>query len=173
MMPLPPPARKRCSGFSVLEVMLMVTLLALFAAISVPTWRGFFGVSLEQEAARLQSVLQLLRQEAVLNRTAYWLVLEIKKNRYRIEMVDDEGKRKVHNRPSTMRPYHLSANLKVVQVLSGGPAQDDGEASVRVDSLGFADPFVWNLQTPKGERSLQSSILAEIKVSEGHVELTP
>ncbi len=160
-------------AFSVLEVLVVVVLLSIVAVFSAPTWRGFFEVSLEKEAARLQSVLQLLRQEAVLNRQAYWLVLEIEKGGYRIESEDKEGKRQLRKTPHIMRPYRLSSALKVLRVLSGGPIKDNGEASLRVDSLGFADPFVWQLLTPKGKRSLQSSILAEVKVLEGHVDIIP
>ena len=70
-------------GFTLLEVMLVLTLIVILSSIAMPSLRGFSASArLNSSAASIRDMLNFARDMAITERTAYLVVFDLSQNRY-------------------------------------------------------------------------------------------
>ena len=77
--------RRSQRGFTLIEILAVVAILALVAAFVVPNLGGFRMRALRGEAARLASHLELARQRAIMTGVPHRVWLELEQSEYRLE----------------------------------------------------------------------------------------
>lgn len=80
---LPPPVSKGTSGFTVTELLIVLTLIGILSVISMPALKGFAATRrLKASAYTLRNLLTFARDMAVTDRTAHLVVLDFDNQRY-------------------------------------------------------------------------------------------
>jgi type II secretion system protein H len=70
-------------GFTLIEIMLVLTLIAILSSIAMPSLRGFAASSRVKSSARaIRDMLNFARDMAITERTAYLVVFDLDQNRY-------------------------------------------------------------------------------------------
>ena len=71
------------SGFTIMEILIVLTLIGILSALSMPTLKGFASTrSLKASASSIRSLLLLARDLAVTERTAHLVVFDFDTERY-------------------------------------------------------------------------------------------
>lgn len=71
------------NGFTLIEVMLVLALIAILSSIAMPSLRGFAGSTrLKSTAHAIRDMLNFARDMAITERTAYLVVFDLGANRY-------------------------------------------------------------------------------------------
>jgi type II secretion system protein H len=83
------PVRFGRSGFTLLELTLVLLIISVMLALTVPRLRDPGRAEMESHAGRLMQTFRLLRSEAVLNGYAYRLMYDLDQQRYWV--MPDEG----------------------------------------------------------------------------------
>src|SRR6267142_4827808 len=78
-------ARRHERGFTLIEILAVVAILALVAAFVVPNLGGFRRRALHNEARQLASQLELARQRAIVTGVPHRVWLELDQAEYRLE----------------------------------------------------------------------------------------
>ena len=75
------PARSK--GFTLIEVMIVLALIAILSSIAMPSLRGFAASTrLKSTARAIQDILNFARDMAITERAAYLVVFDLSSNRY-------------------------------------------------------------------------------------------
>jgi len=82
-------SRRRDAGFTLLEIMITIMIIAVVVTITMPRLRDPGKAEMQAQAHRLQLTFRLLRSEAVLNGVAYRLNYDLDRERYWV--TPDEG----------------------------------------------------------------------------------
>ena len=70
-------------GFTLLEVMLVLTLIVILSSIAMPSLKGFSGSArLKSSASAIRDMLNFARDMAITEKTAYFVVFDLDQNRY-------------------------------------------------------------------------------------------
>ena len=124
------------SGFSLIEMLVVMVLLAVVAAAILPEMRGTYEDTLLRSTAReLVGVLDLASSRAVTLRTAHRVRIDAANHRYRIESVGRaiEEKRPASSRPVSARDGTLDSRISVrirpARVESDGPPRPDNPSA--------------------------------------------
>src|SRR2546423_1613625 len=103
------------SGFTLIEVLVVVAIIALISAISIPTIGTYFQVSLNSATREIASTIKESFNSAVITGKIYRLVFDIKEQQYWVEsgpataLLDTaESKEKEERR----RRFNLSSDQK-------------------------------------------------------------
>ena len=83
-------ARRHERGFTLIEILAVVALLALVAALVVPNLGGFRRRALHNEARQLASQLELARQRAIVTGVPHRVWLELDQAEYRLEWLAED-----------------------------------------------------------------------------------
>ena len=79
----PTPIVARSPGFTITELLLVLTLIGVLSAISMPALKGFAATRrLKASAATLRSLLTFARDMAITDRTTYLVVFDLDNDRY-------------------------------------------------------------------------------------------
>lgn len=81
----------RNSGFTLLELAVVIVLFGLFAALTVPRLAGFGGDDRRTMARRLAGTVKYLFNEAVLTGREHRLVFDLQEGSYRAQRLDASG----------------------------------------------------------------------------------
>lgn len=80
---LPPPAATGTPGFTITELLIVLTLIGILSVISMPALKGFAATRrLKASAYTLRNLLTFARDMAVTDRTAHLVVLDFDNQRY-------------------------------------------------------------------------------------------
>ena len=164
-----------------LELLVVITLLALVMMMSVPAFTSLLQNSVDKELERLRGVVRLMRNEAILKRRPMRLVFDLAENSYSVEERTDFGEFAPRTDHKILRP-HSFGQLKLLDVVVYGnryeePKEQDSDGERRhlvpvvVDVSGLVDPFQIHLSDGDQSWTLKvSGLAARITVEEGYVE---
>jgi prepilin-type N-terminal cleavage/methylation domain-containing protein len=82
--------RKSDRGFTLIEILAVVAILALVAAFVVPNMGGFRRRALRAEAQQIAAQLELARQRAIVTGVPHRLWLELDEAEYRLEWLSED-----------------------------------------------------------------------------------
>jgi len=68
---------KDCRGFTFLELLAVMFIISLLAALVFPSFRAFEGKSLKSDAARIASLLRYLNDSAISSKNTYPLKIDL------------------------------------------------------------------------------------------------
>ncbi len=168
-------------GFSLIEIMVVVFLIAAVATMAAPQFFAALEKPSQAELRHLVRVIKLLRNESILGRNVYYIVFDIEEQTYSIELERKEGGRIELDTPQVLRPHTFPEEVQMEEVSltlddnSGGFSRSSilgtGELSpveVRIDSSGFVTPFVMYLLEENQTWVIRTtSIMGHLKLEEG------
>ena len=167
---------KSLSGFTFLEILVVITLVVLLMGMAVPQFFSMFSKAHEVEYRNLKIVLKMLRNDAVLKSTSYCLLFDLKKQQMMVSEEDPTGKcsEKLLQEPNLLKTHIFPEEFSLLEAktvesnyLSSGAASDLLE--VHINSSGFVTPFFLQFSEPDSSKYWQiksRGIMGELELSE-------
>ena len=160
--------RRSCAGFTLLELVLVLFILAVTTALVFPRFVGVLGSLKLRSASRLLAAASFgLRQEALMTRQRYRMIYQVEKGSYEVVLVPQEGE------PQVLKRESLPSGISFLDVQT--PTQGkvkEGEASGDFFPGGYVEETTIHLTGP-GNR-IQTLIIKPfalgVDVLEGYVE---
>jgi len=154
--------------------MLVVVLMGVIMLLAVPTFQSLLQTPLQQEVGRLAGVIRLLRNEAVLTRSTYRLMLDLKRARYFVQRQDLEGNYTEVSDPKVLAPHDLPRSLELDDLSLLGRVYKTDEPEplpVLVDASGYMDPFLLRLTYGDEAYTLRvAGFTGRVELVAGHVD---
>jgi len=101
------------AGFTLLEILLVIVIMAVTAMMVIPNYIGSAAVSLRDEGERLAGVLRLATEEAELSGTP--IRLRMRRHSYLFQAVDSEGVWQAMS-DSVYQPHQLGNGFTIAEV---------------------------------------------------------
>ena len=150
----------RLKGFTFLEIMVVLTLVMLLIGMVVPQFFAFFSKPHESEFKHFNSVLKILRNDAILKGTSYCLIIDLKFQQMMSALESESGEcsKEYINKPKFLKPHKFPQELRLREVkLKGRDYTSYANASdlleVHINSSGFVTPFLLVFSLPDGSKS--------------------
>jgi len=151
---------KRLKGFTFLEIMVVLTLVVLLIGMAVPQFFALFSKPHESEFKHLNSVLKILRNDAVLKSTSYCLIFDLKLQKMMSAEENESGKcgNEYMNKPKFLKPHEFPQNLRLHAAqlaemdYTSLPTTSD-LLEVHINSSGFVTPFLLIFSLPDVSKS--------------------
>jgi Tfp pilus assembly protein FimT len=154
-------------------MLVVLVVLSLIAAVSVPLFQTLVQGKVQREATRLSRLIRILRNEAVLTHTDFRLVISLKEQAYWVEARSGD-KYQVRTDAAVLRKHTLPATLSLVDlVVLGGLHSREAElrpTPITVDSSGFVDPFLLHFNSDGADYTFRvSGFRAAVDLLNGYV----
>jgi prepilin-type N-terminal cleavage/methylation domain-containing protein len=163
----------RPGGFTLLEVTVTLAVLALAAFLVMPAFQNLVQRDRASEAQRLRGVLRLLRNEAILTRTRYQVVIDLKGGRYHIERQTLDDKPQVVTEPRLLGEHRFPAGWTLKRMLIYGSTNEplvERPVPIVIDASGFIDPFLLQFEESGEPWTLREvGWVGRIELVPGHV----
>lgn len=144
-------AESRQSGFTLIELVLVVFLLALMASLSLPLISGFEPNGLASSARRLAGTVKYLYNEAALTGQEHRLRFELGKNTYSASRLDDTGE--LIPLQGTGAPKVLDSGVRFTRIYQPRRGeQSSGEVTTALLPGGWLEETIIHLQDDKEKR---------------------
>lgn len=139
----------RAAGFTLIELVVVVALLALFATLTVPLFSSTGTGKLGYSARRLSGTIKYLFNEAALSGREHRLVYNLDRQTYRARLVEADGE--IVDLPGLGRETRLAGEVRFRDLqLPGRGTFTSGEVTVRIHPQGWLEETVIHLQDPPG-----------------------
>jgi len=164
-----------CSGFTLLELSLVLLIIVVVLALVVPRLREPGRAELDAQAHRLTLVFRLLRSQAVLNGAAYRLNYDLDQQRYWVTPGDQASELADFIRDfgalarATRLPEPVVIMDVVLPTLVGKIAQ--GQIYTTFYPDGSIDPTVIHLSNGRQAYTLYRTEGGRLKMAEGYREV--
>jgi prepilin-type N-terminal cleavage/methylation domain-containing protein len=158
--PRPASAPRGARGFTLLEILLVMALAAVLMFVAMPSFQTLLEGPVNQEAVRLAGVVRMLRNEAVLLKRSFRLVIDLPGGGYSVEQQDRSGQFAVRQDPSLLRTHAFPKTFKLTDVvLFGNVAHPlvDRKVRINLDASGFVDPFLLHFTVDGAEHTYRLS----------------
>jgi type II secretion system protein H len=157
----PLPGRRWCPGggrgFTLLELLVVLTIVGILAGLVVPSLRGTEGRRLHTQAEQMVLLVNRARQEAVLSSRIWRLVLEPAEGRYRFQRQGADGEFAAPEGGLFDRPYRTEGVDWRALSINGQTALSDGE--VLLFPTGEQDSFRLTLGAGGRTRTVRLQIV--------------
>ena len=167
-------SRDAPAGFTIIELMVVLTLLAVAMFIAVPTFQSLLQGSVAKEINRLSGVIRLVRSEAILTRKPFRLMINLKEGQYSVEQRTEFGEFIPRDEPKALRPHKLPGSFKLKDIVIFGNRFErsrENTVPIVVSPSGFIDPFSLHFEEDGKAWTLKvSGFSPRIKLEEGNVE---
>ena len=161
----------RQKGFTLLETILVVTVLALFVGLAVPRLPDMAGTRIHQNARKVSMMLQLTRSRAVTLRRYYRVEMDMDAGGLSVSYygpegtyIPDEEVRKVSLRDVVITDVVNSTEGKVLE----------GTGWIRISPRGFIEPSMVHIKDEQ-ERVVSvvpSPVSGRVRIDDGYTEFT-
>lgn len=157
-------------GFTLLEVVIVVTVLALVVGITLPRMPDVGGTRINRSARKVSAALMLARSRAVSLRRYYRVDLDLEESRIGLSYFGPEG---TFIEDDELRPVVLSEEHLADVVTGGGGKVLDGEGAIHISPRGQVEPSLIHLEDDHGRRLTvaPATFGGRVDISEGYLEL--
>ena len=166
--------KRRRGGYTFIELMIVMTLLAVIMSFSVPAFQSLLEGTVTKEVNRLTGVVRLVRSEAILTRKTFRLVFDLERHGYAIEEKNPFGKFELKNEPRSIAPHEFDDSIRIRDIMIFGrrlERMDTSQAPVVIDDSGFMDPFLLHLDVDGKPHTLRvAGLKAKMELLDGYVE---
>jgi len=141
------------SGFTLLEIMLVIVIMAVTSMMVAPSYFSAISVSLDDEGKRLAQALRLASEEATLSGNKFRV--RFRQHSYQFQSADQQGAwQSLQEAP--YQPYKLADGIQIVDVKPSVPLTEQvDEAKKGVEPI-LADLFF----LPEGIMKISDIVLA-------------
>ena len=175
--------KREYSGFSFLEIIIVLFLVGLIATIVTPQFFAAFEKTNNVEFRHLNRLFNMLRTDAILGSTQYFVIFDPKTQSYHVEQQQKGGERVQIENPQMLRPRAFPENFMLENLSLTRKTTTDRNhyvqllktsrkpLTIQVDSSGFVTPFalffgyeedVWVIQTKNIMGFLEMAPLEEL-----------
>ena len=155
--------------------MLVLTLLIIVMSLAVPAFQNLLEDNLEKEVKRLGGVIRLVRNEAILTRTPFRLIVDLKESTYAVEEEDEFGRFLPRDDPKLFRTHTLPDTFELKEMAVYGSRFDrerDKKVPVLINVAGFVDPFSLQFFIDGKPWTIQlTGFAAKVELKEGLADL--
>ena len=157
-------------GFTLLEIVIVVTVLVLFVGLAVPRLPDIAGTRIHQNARKVSMAIQVARSRAVSLRRYYRVDMDLDANTVSISYFGPEG---VYIPDDDVRPVTLKEGIIADVVNPGDGKILEGTGSVRISPRGFIEPALIHIRDDQ-ERVVTvapSPVSGRIRIQDGYIDL--
>ncbi len=155
-------------GFTLAELAVIVFIIALFAALAVPSLTGFGERDLSTAARRLAGTVKYLYNEAALEGLAHRVVFDIDKSGYAARRLEENGELVEVKGTGAGRSLPGDVRFKDIQVAGRG-SFSSGTVTVEIFPVGWVEETVLHLIDNEEELTLRiAPLTGTTEVYEGY-----
>ena len=158
-------------GFTLLEIVIVVAVLALFVGLAVPRLPDIAGTRIHQNARKVSMVLQLARSRAISLRRYYRVEMDLETSGLSVSYFGPEG---TYILDDEVREVRLTDSIIADVVNSTEGKVLEGTGWVRISPRGYVEPALIHIKDDQ-ERVvtvIPSPVSGRVKVQEGYTDLT-
>jgi general secretion pathway protein H len=158
-------------GFTLLEIVIVVAVVALFVGFAVPRLPDMAGTRIHQSARKVSMILQLARSRAVSMRRYYRVDVDLDANDVTVSYFGPEGK---YITDDEVRQFSLREGIIADVVNSSEGKVLEGTGWVRISPRGFIEPALIHIRDTQ-ERVVTvapSPVSGRVRIQEGYIDLT-
>ncbi len=162
--------RRSPGGFTLLEIVIVVAVLALFVGLAVPRLPDIAGTRIHQNARKVSMMLQLARSRAVSLRRYYRVEMDLDANIMSVSYFGPEG---TYIPDDEVRQVRLRDGVIADVVNSSEGKILEGTGWVRISPRGFIEPSLIHIRDEQ-ERVVTvvpSPVSGRVRIQEGYIEL--
>jgi prepilin-type N-terminal cleavage/methylation domain-containing protein len=137
-------------GFTLIELAVVILIIALFSAITVPLISGAIDDGMRTSARRLVGTAKHLYNEAALNRLEYRLIFNVDEGTYRAQRLEANGELVDVEGLGRRRQLKGETRFQDVQVAGRG-RWSSGEVTMGIHPGGWLEETVIHLHNGKGK----------------------
>jgi len=157
-------------GFTLVELALVVLLISLFSALTVPMLTGIGEDKLASTSRRLAGTAKYLYNESALSGLEYRLIFNLDRGTFGAKRLERDGE--LLEVDGTGRLQHLKGDLRFAEMaVTGRGSFTSGEVTLEILPVGWIDETVIYLTENKREMTLRIiPFTGSTEVYEGHRE---
>lgn len=168
----------RDCGFTLLEMMVVIVLMGLIAALAIPRFKDIYEVDLKSSMRRLSGTIKFCFNEAIIKQATMRLNFDIATGTYNYSILLTDPDAKIGEFveiPSMVaEPGILPDGVFFVDILTprSPEKQIDGETNILFFSTGYAEKAVIHLGDRKGRRYtlLVKPLTGGVRIFEGYID---
>ena len=149
---------KRQSGFTLIELTIVLVLISLFSALTLPLLTGLGQDGLEASARRLTGTAKQLYNESALSGLEYRLIFNLDEGSFRAQKLErrQEGAVTVVEAVDAGRPQQLRGESRFGQInIPGRGIFTSGEVTTTIHPSGWIEETVIHLENEKRSLTLR------------------
>jgi prepilin-type N-terminal cleavage/methylation domain-containing protein len=157
-------------GFTLLEIVIVVAVVALFVGLAVPRLPDMAGTRIHQNARKVSMMLQLARTRAVSMRRYYRVDVDLDANGISVSYFGPEG---TYIPDDEVRQFRLREGIITDVVNSSEGKVLEGTGWVRISPRGFIEPALIHIRDEQ-ERVVTvapSPVSGRVRIQEGYIDL--
>ncbi len=162
--------RTASGGFTLLEVVIVVTVLAIVVGVALPRLPDVGGARIYRNARKVGNALMLARSRAVSLRRYYRLDLDLEESRISLSYFGPEG---IFIEDVEVRPVVLSESYMTDVVTGRSGKTLEGEGTIHISPRGQIEPSLVHLGDDRGRvlTVMPAPFGGRVVVSEGYLDL--
>jgi prepilin-type N-terminal cleavage/methylation domain-containing protein len=165
-----PGIRRINGGFTLLEVVIVVAVVALFIGLAVPRLPDMAGTRIYRSARKVSMILQLARSRAISLRRYYRVEMDLESSSLSVSYYGPEG---TYILDDEVREVSLRDSVIVDIVNSSDGKVLEGIGWVRISPRGFIEPALIHIMDDQ-ERIVTvvpSPVSGRVQIQEGYTDL--
>lgn len=136
------------SGFTLVELSVVVLLIGLFSLLTVPMFAGWGEGSLQSSARRIAGTVKYLYNESALRKQEFQLIFDLDKGAYHAKVLEADGE--LVEVTGTGRPQQLKGEVRFQDVAVAGHGKfSSGEVTTVIHPVGWLEETIIHLQDEK------------------------
>jgi prepilin-type N-terminal cleavage/methylation domain-containing protein len=140
----------RQDGFTLIEIMVVVVLVSLFMAFSVPLFSNIGTSSLGTSARRLSGTIKYLYNESAMSGLEYRLIYDLDRGTYRAQVLEEDGS--LVDAPDQGREASLKGSVRFKDLqLPGRGTFSMGQITTRLHPSGWVEETIIHLDDGDGK----------------------
>lgn len=135
----------RESGFTLIEIVVVMVLISLFMVLSIPLYGNIGTGSLDTSARRLSGTIKYLYNESAISGLEYRLIYDLDRGTYRAQALEKDGAltdAQDQGRQAALKGAVRFKDLKV----PGRGKFSSGQVTTRIDPSGWVEETVIHLE---------------------------